>query len=74
MGQVPTMFYTPDAPVVNTDAVTIPDTELQTMFPEQFEAETVVVPERPCFLCTATGWVFAGAALVVLWAMRKPRR
>jgi len=73
IGQVPTMFY-PAAPVVDVSANTIPDAQMQTMFPAPFEAEAVIAPEPDCFFCDATrNWLMAGAALVVFWAMRKRR-
>ena len=73
IGQVPTMFY-PAAPVVDTTANTIPDAEMQTMFPDQFTPEPIAAPAPDCFFCDATrNMLMAGAALVVWWAMRGRR-
>ncbi len=73
IGQVPVMFA-PEAPVVDTTAVTAPaDTELQPMFPEQFEAE-VVTADAPGLFGDIRVWSVVGLALVVWWAMSPGRR
>lgn len=73
IGQVPVMF-TADAPVYDTTANTIPDANLQTMFPEQFTPEPIAVAPD-CFFCDTTrNMMMAGAALILFWTMRKPRR
>ena len=73
IGQVPTMFY-PAQPVVDVSANTVPDANLQTMFPDQFEPEPIAVAPD-CFFCDTTrNWLMAGAAVVIFWAMRPRRR
>lgn len=73
IGQVPVMFY-PDAPVVDTSAVTMPAaTELQPMFPAQFEAEPVAAVVTD-YMTDPRTWMWLGAGLVLWWTMRRPRR
>jgi hypothetical protein len=69
MGQVPTMFV-PEAPIFDVQSNTMPtDVEMATMLPEgQILAEPLTI------LQDTRAWLFIGAALVVWWAMRKPRR
>jgi len=75
VGQVPTMFYDPEPVVNDTRANTVPDAELQTMFPEQFTADAPVpVTNAGGFFADPKTWFFIGAAIVVWWAMRPGRR
>lgn len=74
IGQVPVMFA-PDAPVVDTSAITVPDANSQAMFPAPFGGQ--LVPETPTeeiVLDVATDprtWMWVGAGLVLWWAMRR---
>lgn len=73
IGQVPYM-YAPDAPVVDTSAITAPaDTELQPMFPAQFTPAPVadVVTD---YMTDPRTWMWVGAGLVLWWTMRRPGR
>ncbi len=72
IGQVPTMFY-PAAPVVDVTANTVPDANLQTMFPEQFAPEPIAAVATDVMTDPRT-WMWIGGALVLWWAMRRPRR
>lgn len=76
IGQVPIQFV-PDAPVNDTQSVTVEAETGDMLIPSlaPLAPEPVVFEDRDCFFCDATrAWLAAGAAFVVLWAMRKPRR
>ena len=72
IGQVPVMFY-PDAPVVDVSANTVPDANLQTMFPEQF-APAPIAEVATDVMSDPRTWMWLGAAVVLWWAMRRPGR
>ena len=72
IGQVPVMFA-PDAPVIDVSANTVPDANLQTMFPDQFTPEPVAEIAADYFSDPRT-WMWIGAGLVLWWAMRRPGR
>ena len=75
IGQVPYQ-YVPERIVNSTDAITLEPERADIMVPSlaPFIPEPVAV-EPDCFFCDATrAWLAAGAAFLILWTMRKPRR
>ncbi len=67
IGQVPVMFV-PEAPVNDVRANTVPtDADMATMLPAE-------MPTAEGLFTDPRTWMWVGAALVLFWAMRKPRR
>ena len=67
VGQVPVMFFEPDAPVNDVRANTMPsDADMATMLPAE-------MPTAEGILTDPRTWFFVGAALVIWWAW-VPRR
>jgi len=76
IGQVPIQFV-PEQIVSSTDAITLEPTREDIMVPSlaPFIPEPTPPPEPDCFFCDATrAWLAAGAAAILWFAMRKPRR
>lgn len=68
VGQVPTMFYTPDAPVNDLRANTMPtDADMATMLPDE-------MPTVAGWLTNPRTWFLVGAAVVIWWAWMPRRR
>lgn len=74
IGQVPIQFV-PEAPVNDIRAVTMEADVTDSLIPSLAPLAPEVVAVAPdCFFCDATRvWLAAGAAFIVLWAMRKGR-
>jgi hypothetical protein len=66
-------MFTADAPVYDTTANTVPDANLQTMFPEQFTPEPIAAVAAD-YMTDPRTWMWLGGALVLWWAMRRPGR